>query len=212
MSLTVTCRKRLEITFLDNPHVEHIELHGNINYPNVLLSNTAITFASTVNDTVTSQLFTVTNTCEVPVKYHWQLRGGGMAAMDTPDAKVIDIAANEVFDIKPVEGLLHPGSSESVRVTYSGKANMKAHASATMHVQGGPDTHVTLQAKASKTLFQLEPRMLKCGLCQYNQAVHRDVTITNPSMCASISRCRYPFLASPSSTHPVPNQHKPDPL
>lgn len=128
------------------------------------------------------------------MKYHWQLSDGGIADMDMPHADAIGIAANEVFDIKPVEGLLHPGSSESVRITYSGKANMKAHAFATMHVQGGPDTHVTLQAKASKVLFQLEPRMLKCGHCQYDQVVQRDVTIMNPSMCASFSRCQFPLL------------------
>lgn len=180
------CRKKLEVTFQDNPHVEYVELHGNISYPNILLSKTAVTFASTLNDTITAQSLTVTNTCEVPVKYHWDLTNGRIGDVGSADGAMVDVAANELFDIRPIEGLLHPGESESLRISYFAKANLKAHASATMHVQGGPDTHVTLQAMASKTCFHLEPRLIKCGLCQYSQTVHRDITIANPSMCVAI--------------------------
>eukprot|EP00892_Ulva_mutabilis_P006441 jgi/Ulvmu1/4169/UM019_0148.1 len=174
-------RKKLEVTFPDNPHVEYVELHGNINYPNVLLDKTAVTFDSAMNDTVSSQMLSVVNTCEVPVKYSWELISGKVVGIGMPDDTTVTYPAHGLFDVKPVEGLLEPGGSASVWISYVARANMKAHASAVMHVQGGPDTYVVLQAQASKSGFSLEPRLIKCGLCIYSQYVQKEITISNPS-------------------------------
>lgn len=173
------------MTFPDNPHVENVELVGNINYPNVQLSSAHVTFASTLNNTITSQTVRVTNTCEVPVKYCWSLSNGRTADVDEDKVSSTDVPANEIFDIKPVDGMLQPGMSEDMCVTYFAQSNKQAYACATMHVQGGPDTEVSLQAKASEALFLVEPRVVKFGSCLYTKSVQRDVTISNPSMCAS---------------------------
>lgn len=182
--------------FQDNPHVEYVELCGNINYPNVQLSETVVTFASVLNDTSSLKSLTVVNTCEVPVKYHWELTSGTIADAGVPDAAVVDSPAHQIFDIKPVEGLLQPGASESVRIAYIGRANLKAHASATMHLQGGPDNRVALHAQAGRIHCQIEPRSIRCGPTVYSQQVQRDVTISNPSQC--VSKCLTYSLACSS--------------
>lgn len=174
------CRKKLEVTFQDNPHVESVELEGNINYPNVQLSETVVNFSSALNDTIVSHAISVVNTCEVPVRYKWELVSGDRAGADVPDAT----PSHELFDIKPLGGLLQPGGTECVWISYFARANAKALASAVMHVQGGPDTLVTLQANASQAIFQVEPRTIKCGLCVYSQQIQKEVTVLNPSKCA----------------------------
>ena len=169
------CRKKLAISFANNPHSDALDLNGSINYPNVNVSSERVAFGSTLKDTHKSETLTITNTSAVPVKYCWDLRN---------DSSSDEVAAGDIFDIKPVQGYLLPGEEESTRVTYFAKGGPQVSATAVLQVQGGPDTLVSLKAMPNHMAFSLEPKHIVLGACLYDKVSYRDVALVNTSKYA----------------------------
>lgn len=170
------CRKKLVISFADNPHSDALDLNGSINYPNVKVSSEQICFGSTLKDTYKAEVITVTNTSAVPVKYFWDFRN---------DSSSEQIDTSQIFDIKPVEGYLLPGEEDAVRVSYFARGGPQVSATAVLRVQGGPDTLVSLKAMPHHMAFSLEPKNVVLGACLYSKVSYRDVMLVNTSKCAA---------------------------
>jgi hydrocephalus-inducing protein len=153
-----------------------LDLVGSINFPNVKISSERISFGSTLSDTHKAETLTVSNISEVPVKYCWDLKH------DSGSAASVDVG--QIFDIKPVEGYLLPGEEEAVRVTYFARGGPQCSATAMLHVQGGPDTPVSLKAIPNHLAFSLEPKSIVIGPCVYNKVSYKEVTLVNTSKCA----------------------------
>lgn len=168
-------RKKLVISFADNPHYDALDLDGSINYPNVKLSSERISFGSTLKDTFKSEVLTITNTSAVPVKYFWDLHN---------DASFEEVDVSQIFDIKPVEGYLMPGEEDAARVTYFAKGGPQVSATAVLQVLGGPDTLVSLKAMPNHMAFSLEPKNIVLGACLYDKVSYKEVTLVNTSKCA----------------------------
>lgn len=172
------CRKKLTVSFAGNPHTDALDLHGSINYPNVMVSSACISFGSTLKDTHKSETITVTNTSAVPVKYFWGLRN---------DSEPVEFDATQIFSIKPVEGYLMPGEEDAVRMTYFAKDGLQASTTAVLQVQGGPDTFVSLKAIPNHMAFSLDAKNIVLGPCLYSKVSYKDVTLVNTSKCVSIT-------------------------
>lgn len=190
------CRRKLDITFDGNPQKDALELCGSINYPNAALSVEALDFGSVLFDTLKTEELVVTNTSEVPVKYHWDLvdvppdapstAGSGKSGDRQPATAPAPPAvhANELFDVKPIKGFLQAGESEAVRVTYCARAGPPIAATAVLNVRGGPPVSLGLRAAPNKIAFGLEPRTLDYGICEFSKVAQRQITLSNPSQCA----------------------------
>jgi hypothetical protein len=139
----------------------------------------------------------VTNTSEVPVKYHWDLHEGSppsTAASGKHPASKGDPAklpeeeggheANELFDVKPIEGFLQPGEREAVLVTYFAHAGPPVTMRAMLHVRGGPPVSLELKAAPNSMAFTFEPRMLDYGAFEYCMYASRQLSLFNTSKCA----------------------------
>lgn len=50
-----------------------------------------------------------------------------------------ELPINEVFDILPVSGILHPGETETVEFTYYAGYGMNFNGIAVCSIEGGPD-------------------------------------------------------------------------
>jgi hydrocephalus-inducing protein len=158
----------------------------------VHLTSDVLNFGTTLNDTRKEETLTVTNTSEVPVKYHWELFDAD--AITTPAAKskqgthLSSAPAAQLFDIKPIEGFLHPGEQETVRFSYFAHAGKRAAAKAVMRLRGGPISTVLLQAAPNRIQCTLEPRSVDCGSVLYNKVTFKEIVITNPSRYVNASR------------------------
>jgi hydrocephalus-inducing protein len=174
------CRKKIEFSLVENPQKDAVDLLGSINYPNASISLREIDFGSVLNDTNHAVEVVVTNTSEVPVKYHWDMKEtrhpGGLAE---------DSMANtQLFDIKPIEGFLQPGEIETARVTYFALAGKPAVATGVMRVQGGPSIVLPIKGTPNSMSFVLEPQDVHFGVCQYDAFAQKSVTLSNPSKYA----------------------------
>lgn len=169
-----------------------MDLLGSINYPNASFSLNEVDFGTVLEDTHHSMEVIVTNTSEVPVKYHWELKdtshSGGIPEVSS--------ANNQLFEIKPIEGFLQPGETEAARVTYFALAGKSASATAVMQVQGGPSLVLPIRGTASCMSFALEPQEVHFGACQYDSYAQKHVTLSNTSEYAIVYSC-FPCAYTP---------------
>ena len=178
------CRRKLEVTFVDNPQRDNLDLTASINYPNASLSTASIDFGSVLFDTLKTEAVTVTNTSEVPVKYNWDLPAANTSAAGDRRHATADTEAP--FDIKPINGYLQPGEREAARVTYFARAGPPVDAAAVLRVRGGPAATLQLTAAPNSMAFTLEPRDVDFGSCQYDESATKTLILDNPSKCAAV--------------------------
>ena len=69
----------------------------------------------------------------------------------------------EIFDISPLFGTLHPGQSQPVKVTYYGHKEIKAHVVAVCEVQNGPEYELNLGGEASVLNYEISTRFIDLG-------------------------------------------------
>jgi hydrocephalus-inducing protein len=176
------CRRKLEVTFDGAPGKCTMDLVGSINYPNAEISEHDINFGSVLVDVHKSKEAFITNTSEVPVQYRWELKlDDGASPLSRQHDN--EVAVNQLFDIKPIQGFLNPGEQEPVLVSYFAYGGHPAAATAVLHVSGGPDCLVRLKGVPNSMSFQLEPQSIDCGQCLYTSQINKEVTLINSGRC-----------------------------
>ncbi|RMC08856.1 hypothetical protein DUI87_13850 [Hirundo rustica rustica] len=85
----------------------------------------------------------------------------------------------DVFDVRPLFGVLQPGESELVTFTFFGHANIVARVTAECHVQGGPTYKVVVTGEASCPSYQLDVEEIDWGLQAFNKVLKAEVTLRN---------------------------------
>lgn len=68
-----------------------------------------------------------------------------------------------MFDILPIYGLLQPGESQPVVVTFFGHANISSQVLALCEVEGGPTYEITLKGEASLVTYALDTTDINLG-------------------------------------------------
>ncbi|RMC09014.1 hypothetical protein DUI87_14013 [Hirundo rustica rustica] len=91
----------------------------------------------------------------------------------------VDYLEAEVFDVRPLFGVLQPGESELVTFTFFGHANIVARVTARCHVQGGPTYKVVVTGEASCPSYQLDVEEIDWGLQAFNKVLKAEVTLRN---------------------------------
>ncbi|XP_027528604.1 hydrocephalus-inducing protein homolog [Neopelma chrysocephalum] len=104
-----------------------------------------------------------------------ETKGSGQSA----EAKPPGFRAEEVFDVQPVSGVLQPGRSQQVPVTFFGHANIIAHVTALCRVEGGPTYEVKLRGETSVLTYHLSTEEIDCGLQLFNEVTKAEVTLRN---------------------------------
>ncbi|NXI70129.1 HYDIN protein, partial [Anseranas semipalmata] len=89
------------------------------------------------------------------------------------------LGVEEVFDILPLYGVLQPGESQRVTLTFFGHANLVAHVTALCEVEGGPKYEVALSGEASLISYLLDITEIDCGLQLFNEVVEAELTLQN---------------------------------
>ncbi|XP_078688637.1 hydrocephalus-inducing protein-like [Branchiostoma floridae x Branchiostoma belcheri] len=85
----------------------------------------------------------------------------------------------EVFDILPLYGILHPGETQRVSFTFYGHSGIGCNATAICEVEGGPTYEVTLKGEASLLEYRLEGLDIDYGKQLFDQVAEAEIVLYN---------------------------------
>ncbi|KAM6252821.1 hydrocephalus-inducing protein homolog [Porphyrio hochstetteri] len=117
-----------------------------------------------------------------------------------PDAD--DTLETEVFSILPLFGVLQPGESERVTVTFFGHPNIMARVTALCRVEGGPTYEVALRGEASLIHYLLDSTEMDCGLQLFTNVTKSEVTLRNSGKVGFTYVVLSPSTATADSPQP----------
>eukprot|EP00854_Cymbomonas_tetramitiformis_P000766 gene766-1240_t len=183
--ISTTVKNKLTISYHETPHKDTIDLTGEINYPNLTLSTHKIDFGSALNDTTKRTSLYITNVSKVDCKYNWLFvedeengaitQGvGGKLKKSQPKLR-----SSMVFDMLPVCGLLKPGESETVEVSFYAHQNMRANTTAVCEVEGGPDYEIVVGAESSTIKYLLDQNVIDFGQQLFSKSVDKELWLFN---------------------------------
>lgn len=75
----------------------------------------------------------------------------------------------EIFDISPLYGSLHPGESQELKITYTGHKEIKAYVRAVCEVRNGPTYELMLRGEASTLDYEISTRFIDFGCIVNNK-------------------------------------------
>ena len=104
----------------------------------------------------------------------------------------------EVLDVRPIRGVLRPGESEVVELSYFAKTGSEVRAFATCEVHGGPSYDVAVSGEARELAFEIGPRVVDVGRAQFDRAVDRVVRIQNTGKVALAFKVNLDRLTRPT--------------
>ena len=160
--------QKLRVIHDDHPHPESIDVKGEFCFPNLKLEKTQIDFGCILNHTSKTKRMTLENISVMPVFYEWKFvdqsqKQGYKKHMAPP------IPVNEVFDILPLNGTLHPGEIEDVEFIFNSSYNTTFNALAVCMITEGPPEEVILKGTSSKMEAEIEPSVIDLGDVQFNE-------------------------------------------
>jgi hydrocephalus-inducing protein len=85
----------------------------------------------------------------------------------------------EIFDISPLYGSLHPGESQKLKITYFGHKEIKSFVKAICEVKNGPEYELMLKGEASVLNYELSDRMIDLGYVIYDEISEAYINIKN---------------------------------
>ena len=146
---------KLQISHIDHPHKEFVDLVGELCFPNIKLSSDVVNFRSILCETSKKKYLTIKNTSKMSINYEWsfledELKPDESTQLDSK--KKINVSAipiNEIFDILPLSGHLQPNEEEQVEFIFNALNTQRYRATALCKVEGGPAYEITLMGDAS---------------------------------------------------------------
>ena len=103
-------------------------------------------------------------------------RRGGASKRGTP---LKTAAPEQVFDVLPIRGLLQPGETETVEISYFARADSKIEAFAVCEVEGGPSYDVALVADAHSIKYSLDATLVDFGRTPFDHVTHKTLVLRN---------------------------------
>ncbi|KAL5021171.1 hypothetical protein ScPMuIL_000326 [Solemya velum] len=85
----------------------------------------------------------------------------------------------QVFDILPLYGLLQPGDTEQVTMTFFGHADIWGQAKAICEVEGGPTYEIMLKGEASLVDYRFDCREIDYGKQMFDHTCSAEITLIN---------------------------------
>jgi hydrocephalus-inducing protein len=167
---------------------DEIDLVGELYFPNISLQFDSIDFGCILNNSESTRRIKIANVSPMNVNYKWKFVGDECKVIKHELLSSISAAAEEsndedesdsnnrfaaianllpsieqVFDISPLFGSLHPGEVQELLVTYYGHKETQALAKAVCEIESGPDYVLTLKGEASVLDYEISERLIDLG-------------------------------------------------
>ncbi len=196
---------RLTAVYSQHPQKDHMELRGDINFPNLEFETQKVDFGCILNDTTKSMTLKVTNVSTIDCAFQWAFIEDEDAKRASATARRPYIPVNQVFDILPIRGYLKPGESETVEVMYYGHPNRIFKSMCVCEVEGGPEYEIKLRGEASDIGYEVSASSLTFGNVVFNKQEERDFFVVNTGKVPFSFRIKTEHISGPSlfTVHPT---------
>ncbi|GIL73964.1 hypothetical protein Vretifemale_3957, partial [Volvox reticuliferus] len=182
---SIQTRTKLQVVYADNPQRDAVDLHGDIDFPNLSFEMHTIDFGSVLLDTTRRVPVRVTNSSNVDVVYAWAWDKGSVqedvnsvASMSMRQGRPKP-PPTQLFDVMPIRGVLRPGEAETMTFSFFAYPGVRASCAAVCQVEGGPAYAVHLSGESNNIKYSVEPQMLDFGIQLYDRTVERELTLSN---------------------------------
>ncbi|XP_069113582.1 hydrocephalus-inducing protein homolog isoform X2 [Argopecten irradians] len=102
-----------------------------------------------------------------------------LSALLENDREETPVGVEEVFDILPLYGILQPGDTEQVTMTFYGHADIWGETKAICEVEGGPTYELLLKGEASLVDYKIDCKEIDYGKQMYDQVASSEITLCN---------------------------------
>ncbi|EFJ42226.1 hypothetical protein VOLCADRAFT_67248 [Volvox carteri f. nagariensis] len=207
---SIQTRTKLQVLYVDNPQRDAVDLHGDIDFPNLSFENHTIDFGSVLLDTTRRVPVRVTNTSNVDVVYSWAWDKGSVqedvnsvASMSLRQGRPKP-PPTQLFDVMPIRGVLRPGEAETMTFSFFAYPGVKASCSAVCQVEGGPAYTVHMSGESNNIKYSVEPQLLDFGIQLYDRTVERELTLSNSGKVPFTYTFNFTRLSRPGIVEAVP--------
>ena len=179
---------KIQVHHLEHPDKDHVDLLGEVCFPNLELQKRILNFGSILNETSKKQVIWIKNVSEMALNYHWTFQEE-MPFESLENSKLEDFKQqtgnapiNEVFDILPLSGYLLPEETQNIEFIFNalGQQQRRYKTTAICKVEGGPDYEVTLIGDASQISYKISTYDIFLGdeikFCEW---VHKEFQVKN---------------------------------
>lgn len=185
---------KLMIEHIDHTYKQHVDLIGELCFPNIKLSSENVYFGSILSETSKKQYLTMKNISEMAINYEWSFLEEELLARDENTSQDIStkkqnkattnkemVPINEIFDILPLSGHLQPNEEEQVEFIFNAVGPTKFKTKAVCNVEGGPPVEVNLGGDASLIHYKITPNpyVMDFGDVKFCDWKHMDFLIEN---------------------------------
>ncbi|XP_010701203.1 hypothetical protein LPMP_301780 [Leishmania panamensis] len=206
-----TTKAKLQFSFAHHACKAHVSLSAKLRFPAIVMSpSTLLEFGTVLCNTEKRRTITLSNSSvDLPARFEWALRPklGNSAGVAAKVAGVGNVAAVEAqhpgdrgacptgnagdeaetaavksFDIVPFTGMLMPGESRSVEVTYQGAGCEAALATAVCRVHGGPTYTIDVHAASNVVQARCDRTEINFGRLPYYESATQSVMLSNSTL------------------------------
>ncbi|KAG5473165.1 hypothetical protein CUR178_03084 [Leishmania enriettii] len=206
-----TTKAKIHFSFAHHARRDHINLSATLRFPALVMDpSTLLEFGAVLRNTEKRRTILLSNpSADLPARFEWALRPqfgnstgstaktageDGVVASEAPCAggKSLPpasnvggeaaVAAMRCFDIVPFTGMLLPGESRSIEVTYQGEVCGTAQTTAACHVHGGPTYTIDLQAASSVVQARCDRTEINFGRLPYYESATQSVMLSNSTL------------------------------
>jgi hypothetical protein len=171
--------KALQINYRGHPQKDSIKLLGEVVFPNLKFDLTSINFGCILNDTSKIIKLKASNSCKIDVKYEWIFLEQTSTKQPKSRTAVFSTPPTYVFDVLPVNSVIHPGDSEDVEFTMLSTINAKVNSVAVCVVEGGPEYKFPISGESSNVAYELDKSILDFGKILFTDKGDQEITISN---------------------------------
>jgi hydrocephalus-inducing protein len=171
--------KALQITYRGHPQKDIINLRGEVVFPNLKFDLKEINFGCILNDTSKVIKLKAINACKIDVKYDWIFLEQTTAKQSKSRTTVFSTPPTYVFDVLPVNSVLHPGTNEDVEFTMLSTVNAKVNSVVVCVVEGGPEYKFPILGESSNAAFDFDKSVLDFGKVLFTDKGDQEITISN---------------------------------
>ncbi|XP_078257666.1 hydrocephalus-inducing protein homolog [Rhinoraja longicauda] len=95
------------------------------------------------------------------------------------DKNDVVLGVEQVFDILPLFGVLHPNEIQQMAFTFYGHMNIRSKVKAICKVKGGPTYEIMLKGEASSIAYAFDRREIDYGHQLFNHIAVTEITLKN---------------------------------
>ncbi|KAJ3129345.1 hypothetical protein HK098_001757 [Nowakowskiella sp. JEL0407] len=182
----VSCNENAKIAVLyqEHPQRDYIDLSSQIAFPNLEFSGKMVNFGCVLQHTEQKKTFVMTNSSTLPVDYFWSFMEESIEFEG-----VTDIRIEQIFDIFPMSGLLMPGESETVYVSFYGYPGGSFRVNGVCNVSGGPKYQLPLSGEASTIEYQIDKIQVDFGMQLYQDITEQEIVLSNSGLVTFDFNC-----------------------